>query len=423
MSKRTYRATSVNKVVVENIEKQLLRGERLIVAVDVAKTDNKAALLQGERVVMTVGWKAPAENRQWFDLVARLHAISPVELVMESTGTYGDPLRGEMERRGIAVYRVSGKHASDAAELFDGVPSMHDVKAAHLLGWLHLRGRSRRWAIKAEEERDLAAASELYCMHNDLFMACLGRLEAKVARHFPELTSVVDLENASTLEVLAKFGDPRQIAAQSATTRELMRRVGGPLLALEKIDAVILAARTTTGLPMSAGERASLMHLAAEANRQRVLKGEAKKSLEVHVDKCAPMKRTAEVVGPATAAVLFSEAGDPGAYAAPAAYVKALGLNLKERSSGQHQGQLKITKRGSPTARKLLFMAVLRAVKTEPLFKAWYERKVERDGGKRKLKALTALMRKLASSLWHVARGAPFDPNKLLDARRLGMAA
>src|SRR5690242_11130064 len=32
-------------------------------------------------------------------------------------------------------------------------------------------------------------------------------------------------------------------------------------------------------------------------------------------------------------------------------------------------------------------------------------------------------MRKLARALWHVGRGATFDPRKLFDTRRLGLSA
>jgi len=53
---------------------------------------------------------------------------------------------------------------------------------------------------------------------------------------------------------------------------------------------------------------------------------------------------------------------------------------------------------------------------------AWYEKKVKRDGGL-KSKAITAVMRKLVLSLWHVARGEVFDSRKLFDTRALGIAA
>jgi hypothetical protein len=36
-----------------------------------------------------------------------------------------------------------------------------------------------------------------------------------------------------------------------------------------------------------------------------------------------------------------------------------------------------------------------------------------------KIKAVVALMRKLARALWHVARGKSFDAAKLFDTRRL----
>ena len=148
MSKRTYRTVSVNDLGSAELESVVKRGERLILAVDIAKSDNKAALIQGEHVLKTIAWKAPGESALLLELVSRLRSFAPLEVVMESTGTYGDPLRDQLDMLDVPVFRVSAKHAHDAAELFDGVPSMHDAKASHLLGWLHLRGRSRQWTMK-----------------------------------------------------------------------------------------------------------------------------------------------------------------------------------------------------------------------------------------------------------------------------------
>ena len=422
VSKRTYRATSVNDVVAEDLTKELRRDERVIVAVDIAKTDNKAAIIQSKKVFKTIAWKAPKETSTFVDLVSILSRYAAVEFVLESTGTYGDGLRAQMAGLGIPVYRVSTKHTHDAAELFDGVPSMHDAKAAHLLGWLHVQGRSTRWVSKTEYERDLAAAAETYEVHNHQFMGNLGRIEAKLARHFPELTDEVELTNASTLALIAKFGDPKQIAANAAAAVELMCDVGGPLLAPEKVQRVVAAAAKTQGMPMTAGERSMLMKLAAEANRQRLLKADAKRVLERLAAQKETITRTAEVVGMTTAAMIYVEAGDPARYKAPAMFVKALGLNLREKSSGKHQGQLKLTKRGPPLARKYLYLAALRLIQSDDHFKAWYARKLEREGGKPKLKAVIALMRKLAKALWHVARGQAYDATKLFDTQRLGLA-
>jgi hypothetical protein len=70
----------------------------------------------------------------------------------------------------------------------------------------------------------------------------------------------------------------------------------------------------------------------------------------------------------------------------------------------------------------VLWMAVLRWVQTDDVARAWYQRKVQRDGG-RKMAALAALMRKLAKALYHVGRGEPLDMRKLFDCNRLGIAS
>ena len=54
---------------------------------------------------------------------------------------------------------------------------------------------------------------------------------------------------------------------------------------------------------------------------------------------------------------------------------------------------------------------------------AWYQSKIKRDGGGLKGKAIIAVMRKLALSLWYVARGEAFDSRKLFNARALGFTA
>ena len=63
-------------------------------------------------------------------------------------------------------------------------------------------------------------------------------------------------------------------------------------------------------------------------------------------------QRMAPAVGKTTAAIFATFVGDPTLFPSAAAYVKAFGMNLKEKSSGKFQGRLKITKRGSGRARQ-----------------------------------------------------------------------
>lgn len=425
MSKSKYRSVPVKRFEADKLRGVVETTSPLVLAVDVAKTKNKAAITQRGAALGMLSWNAPAETKEVVALVEELGKLSRVEVVMESTGTYGDPLRAQFAKLGVPVFQVRTTLTNECAEIFDHVPSMHDAKAAQVLAWLHEQRRSHEWKVKPEDERDLAAEVAMHDTWDRALTRCLNQIEAMLARHFPELTEEVDLTNASTLALLERYGTPKAIARAGVEAVEHMCRVGGVLLAREKPEAVVAAARSTTGMPMTEGELRAMKILAAEALRQRHQKAESHRRITKLGEKFDAIRRMSEVVGMVTAAVLFSEAGDPAAYQAPAAIVKGLGLNLKEKSSGDHVGELKITKRGSPLARRWLYMAVLRLIQSEPLFKAWYARKVARDSTEKKkvtLKASTALMRKLASALWHVARGSAFDPKRLFDARQLGLA-
>lgn len=119
-----------------------------------------------------------------------------------------------------------------------------------------------------------------------------------------------------------------------------------------------------------------------------------------------------EVVGPVTACVLWVELGNPQDSPCGAAYRKAMGLNLKQRSSGRWQGQLRLTKRGPAAVRRWLYLAALRWVRQEPV-RSWYLRqKAQRRGAAKP--ALVGVMRKLALALYRVGgRGEPFDRAQL----------
>jgi transposase len=188
----------------------------------------------------------------------------------------------------------------------------------------------------------------------------------------------------------------------------------------DTIEAVVRSAGTTVGLELIAEERAMVSAVAAEAHRALRAFKQAKARVEELSQQNEVARQLAPQVGKATAAVLVADVGDPREFGSTRAYLKAYGMNLKEKSSGTKKGQLSITKRGPGRARKYLWLAVQRWVKKDAIARAWYERKIARDGGLR-AKAVAALMRKYAQALFHLARGAPFESARLFDTSRLAL--
>jgi transposase len=422
MSKHRYHAIELKQVDWGLIAEQTVGQERVVFAVDVAKDDFVGGLMGADRgLVEMVKWTHPQQTRALVEAVVTTFGAARLEVVMEPSGTYGDALRALFVDAGVKVYRISPKRVHDAAELYDGVPSLHDAKAAYLIGRLHWEGVSQPWVEPSASRRALTAQLGLLELYQERWQRSLNRLEALLSRHWPEAIRILDLGSVSLLTVLGTYGDAAQVAAHAEDAAVLMQEAGRAGLSRETIEQLLDSARHTVGLACIEAERQALRVLAQDmldthqALRQveRVLAGEVKAD--------PALERMAAVVGKTTTAVLSSTLGSAQSYLDAASYLKSAGLNLKERSSGKHQGQLKITKRGPSVARRYLYLATLRWIIRDPQAAEWYRRKVQRDGGL-KGKAIIALTRKLTKALWHVARGERFDSAKLFHRGAPAMA-
>lgn len=421
MSKRRYGSVEFKAVDWQRVERRL-GEERVVVAVDVAKEDFVATVFAADQAALvTFKWTHPEQSGEVLGRLRLLARERIVEVALEPSGTYGDALVWQLRAAGIAVYRVSPKRVHDAAEVYDGVPSLHDAKAASLIGRLHLQGVSQRWQEPSRERRELRAMLTQLEVCKARQQAASNRLEAHLSRHWPEVLRLLEPASATLAGLIAAYGDAAAVAADPCAADVLMQRLGRPGLSQEKIQAVLLSARRSIGVPCLPGERELLRWLAADLLEARRQVCELEQRIQRRVEHTPALAQLGEVIGRVSAAVLVAAVGSPCDYPDAGSYTKAMGLNLKERSSGKHKGQLKITKRGAPAARFYLYFAALRLIAHDATLKRWYTIKTNRAGAL-KNKTVVELMRKLAKALWHVARGDPFDATKLVNLKALASA-
>lgn len=411
---------AIKKVDIEQL-REFTAGNRIVFSVDAAKTDFYGAVYnEAKEVGITIKWKSPDEVVVMLAALKGLEA-SRLEVVLEPTGTYSDAFREQLEKQGYPVYLVSPKRSHDASEVYDGVPSSHDAKSAAIIGKLHLEGLSKPWPRKSEQQRRLSAALIMAKVHRKQLDDNTNRLEAQLARHWPELPRILSLESASLLGLLGTYGGPREVRNDQKNVYGLLSRVGRSLSYAKKTE-VINSAISSIGVSMIPSEEEAIKALASEIDRNRVALRESQKKIRQIMKEASVSPKVQEmskVVGQVTTAILWVALGDPVSYESSGAYLKAAGLNLKERSSGTYKGCLKITKRGSGQVRQYLYLAVLRLIQSDSLIRKWYAKKITRDGGQ-KGKAIVALMRKLLIGLWRVGRdGTAFDSSKLFDESRL----
>ena len=421
MKKRVYSATDIMHVDWQKI-REPRSDQEAVLGADVGKLEMRLVLR----------WKDGTFERPWAVrnpgqiavLVERIGALSQaghrLRVAMESTGTYGDALRQALADAKIEVHLVGGKRAHDYAEVFDGVPSQHDGKDAAVVAELCALGKSAAWPWPAADEQ----VSELMFLVDQMEAATrektvwVLRLEAMQARYWPEASRVLKPGGATMLRALAHYGGPGVLAADTQAADRL-QRWGTRWLDANKVRQIVESARATTGVRQGATDLSRVRWCAQKALDAHRLAGRCQARLKRLGAAHATIAAQGKIIGIPTACVLWRHLGDPRRYHCAAAYRKAMGLNLKERSSGKYQGKLKISKRGSGACRRWLHLAALRQIRDDRKVRLWYARKcgpAGKDKGRSgRLRVVTALVRKLALAMWVVgAAEGTFEVERLL---------
>jgi transposase len=423
MKKHTYRCVDVQLFDVAGLLQQLAPSSKLVVAIDVAKTKMVAVIADAQgQPLQTVKWQQPRQTPAFVALVQALGAGDRrVEAVMEPTGTYGDPLRDQLQRHGVPVFLASAHLVRNLGLVYDGVPSKHDAKDAAVLAWMHSQGKTKPWPVLDETRRTLRAVVDEREIYSTPLRRTANQLEAMLARHFPELLELLDVQQQrSVWALLQALPSPAAMVAAPAQVHQLLRTIGRGRLPTVG-ERVLAAAATTAGQPMTAGEARLVQRLAAELQRCAAQCALIDAELATLTDRPA-WAGLRDVLGAVTLAVIIAYVGDPANYPSSAAFIKACGLNLREHSSGTKQGKLTLTKRGPSIVRKYLHLAGLRLIARSPQMKHWYQQRRQFIAN-HKLAAVVAVVRKLAAALVPLARGAAFDINRLIDTRHFPCVA
>src|SRR5207248_1663723 len=189
MRKKAYRATDVKRVDVAAVLAAHPSGD-CEAGMDESKEEVRVVLRFG-REEFERPWrvKQPEDVRMLAERLREIQAERGLRVALEPSGTYGDALRQALSDAGLEVRRVSPKAAHDYAEVFDGVPSQHDGKDAAIVAELAALGKASPWPYRAPEvwEQELVYWVEWLDAQRLIEVMWLGRLEALLARHWPEL--------------------------------------------------------------------------------------------------------------------------------------------------------------------------------------------------------------------------------------------
>lgn len=305
------------------------------------------------------------------------------------------------------MVQVNPMHTKRLKELQGNSPNKTDRKDPKVIADIITLGHALTVVIPegpAAELRRLIQARERSI---ERYVALTNQLQSLVAIIFPEFLQVMkDVKTSSARYLLEQCPAPRDVVAcgldnLSCTLKKVSRGKLGEDRAEALYEAAEVSIGVTEGLASIIREIRELLSVMEVSERFT----EALEKEMDHYLKQIPYSRSIlslKGIKVVTAAGLIGEVGDFRKFRTLSEIMKLAGLDLYEISSGKHQGRRRISKRGRPLLRKLLYYAALNMVRKGGIMRHRYQQYL--DSGMPKPKALIAIARKLLGIIFAVVR-------------------
>jgi transposase len=388
--------------------KPVLAKGRAVVGIDVGKRKHAATALS-PKAEMIAQLASFTNTREGIDLLERevlLKAGGPgkVLVAMEATGHYWMCLYHELKRRGYesVVLNPVQTNAHSRAQIRKNRNDRIDSEG---IARLVLAGDARATRVPDEKTAEL----RLWVRHRGRLLKAAGNMEryahTLVDRVFPEYADVFSKPFlASGRELIRRIGlTPTSLVGQQAEVREVLHSASRGRLTPETIDGLLQAAKQSIGTRQAE----------SVANRQLILAFDYLETLRQQIAAIEDEleQRVNELNSPLLslgisanlAAVIHAESDPITDFKSPDQYVAYTGLDPSSYRSGSTINRRgKISKRGSPTLRRALYLSAFVVYRKHVCFHRIYQN--HRRLGKGHSNALVIVARHLARVIWRLLK-------------------
>jgi transposase len=380
-----------------------INKKTLLVAVDVGKkvnsgygrrpdrTEIKPFEFSNDRPGFEQFWKRIQESQ-------RQRPLERVVVGFESTSVYGEPLVNFLKDRAVELVQVNPMHTKKMKELEGNSPNKTDRKDPRVIADVIELGHFLTVVVPEGPAAELRRLSQARERAKERQGRLENQLHGLIFLLFPEFWGIMKgLRSKSARHLVRRYPLPQDILDMGleALTSEL-KKVSHGNLGQKRAQALLEAAEHSVGL--QEGQQSMLLEvqgLSREWETTQELIEQAEQEMGRQLDQVPYGHSILSIkgVGKVIAAGLIGEVGDFRKFRTIAEVLKLAGLDLYEISSGQHQGQRHISKRGRSLLRKLLYFAAMGMVRQGGPLRASYQRHLA--AGMAKPKALIAMARKL----------------------------
>jgi transposase len=326
---------------------------------------------------------------------------------------------------------VNPHHTKQARSLDDNSPTKSDKKDAQIIAHLIRDGRCFDMYLPEAEYAELRILNgERKRLMKQVHRAN-NTIVAVTDEFFPELGAIWERVTCPTsLKIMKRYAFASEIlAAPEGDLLVLIREVSGGVEGRKLAEELVCAAVDSVGVREGLkSAKSKLLRLIEELEyyEKRVEAIEAELEAAMKNLELGGILQSMKGVGTVISAAFIGEVGDVGRFESWKQVRKLAGLNLAEQSSGQHIGKTKITKRGRPYLRHMLFMAGQGCCRHNDEMRQYYQYLRKRPnnplGG---YQAFIAVGLKVMRIMFYMAkRREKYDPEKALgDVRKAQIAS
>lgn len=411
----------------QNQRIERITTSHLVIGIDMAKerhvaqaTNFRGIVLTNRHLTFTNEQEGFEKLERWIKELQKKHRLNHLLIGMEPTGHYWFNLANWLTEKGINVVLVNPATTKRNKENRDNSPSKSDPKDALVIADVVSRGYYSDYTRQGHVFQRL----RIIMSDREFWVANSVRLQNRIIRwldiRFPEYSSVFkDWDSQRSMATLKEFPTPQDVQSLSVDGviqhwKKHMKRPGGKTGIQRASDLIYEAKR-------SVGDTTALVE--AKQDLQRLL--EQYESILEMLEKIekdilsllgeiplAKQIQSIKGIGSIFTAAILAGAGDLKQYAHGRQLLRRAGLNLAESTSGKRKGQIVLSKRGDGALRKYMYLATIRLVGNNPLFKLWHEHNVQNKHMKG-YRSIFKLIGKLARILIGIAHSEEgFSPEK-----------
>lgn len=332
--------------------------------------------------------------------------LEDVVIGFESTGSYAEPFANFMRKKPVKLVQVNPVHTKKIKELTGNSPNKTDKKDPRVIADVICLGHALTMVVPqgpAAELRRLTQARERSIKNRTV---ANNQLQDLVYVIFPELLSAMKPSTKTGAYLLKNCPSPEDIVSLGQKPLvEIVKKISRGKFTAPKALNLFEAAQKSVGV--KDGKTSIILeikHLIGMIENHNQFIGSLEKQMHTYLEQIPYSQNILSIkgIGEVTVSGLIGEVGDFKAFDTIPEIMKLAGLDLFEISSGKHSGQRRISKRGRPLLRKLLFFAAINAVKSGGIMHQKYHQMLDR--GMIKMKALVAISRKILGLIFAIVR-------------------